>query len=110
MRWSLKCKLFGHNYTNYRSSSVVQKGERWVYRICKRCGHVNGNGLKSKMNRLKIQAIYYSCYTIMAISIIAMWIIAFPFLLMADWSEGMVNKYNVAHQLCKIKPKRKKNS
>lgn len=67
------------------------------------------DGLKNKMYKLKIQAIYYSCYTIMAISIIAMWIIAFPFLLMADWSEGMVNKYNVAHQLCKIKTKGKKN-
>ena len=67
------------------------------------------DGLKSKMTKLKIQAIYYGCYTIMAISIIAMWIIAFPFLLMADWSEGMVNKYNVAHQLCKIKTKGKKN-
>lgn len=67
------------------------------------------DGLKNKMYKLKIQTIYYSCYTIMVISIIAMWIIAFPFLLMADWSEGMVNKYNVAHQLCKIKTKRKKN-
>lgn len=67
------------------------------------------DGLKNKMNKLKIQTIYYSCYTIMAISIIAMWIIGFPFLLMADWSEGMVNKYNVAHQLCKIKTKGKKN-
>lgn len=46
MRWSLKCKLFGHKYTNYIRSSVVQKGERWIYRICKRCGHVNGRWVK----------------------------------------------------------------
>ncbi len=55
------------------------------------------------LTKLKIQAIYYSCYTVMIICIIGTWAITFPFLLIGDWAETVVNKYRVAHQLCEIK-------
>lgn len=57
------------------------------------------------LTRLKVQAIYYCCYAIMIICIIGAWAIAFPFLLIGDWAETVVNKYRVAHQLCEIKRK-----
>lgn len=41
----------------------------------------------------------------MTICIIGTWAIAFPFLLIGDWAETVVNKYRVAHQLCEIKRK-----
>lgn len=60
---------------------------------------------KSWLTKLKIQAIYYSCYTVMIICIIGTWVIAFPFLLIGNWAETIVNKYRVTHQLCEIKRK-----
>lgn len=39
------CKLLGHKYTDYETSSVVHKNEMWVYRRCKRCGHYDGKWL-----------------------------------------------------------------
>lgn len=59
------------------------------------------------LTRLKVQAIYYGSYTIMLICTIGMWAIAFPFLLIGDWAETVVNKYRVAHQLREIKRKSK---
>lgn len=57
------------------------------------------------LTKLKVQVIYYGCYTIMIICTIGMWVMAFPFLLIGDWAETVVNKYRVAHQLCEIKRK-----
>ena len=43
MKWL--CKIFGHKYTEYRDTTIIQKNELWVIRTCKRCGKYDGKWL-----------------------------------------------------------------